>query len=171
MNTKGFIQLSREFLNWQWYDDDSAMRVFLHLLLTANFTCVQWHGMTIERGQRVITLNSLADEIGVSKTCILKTLKKLEKSGDIEQSATSKFTVITVKNYDDFTMCLPSGDQMGTNEKPMRDRKETAYYNNNNNKENKNNNFIKKSNSKSSFDIDELERQALERYAKKTSQD
>lgn len=165
MNTKGFIQLNREFLTWQWYDDDSAMRVFLHLLLTANYTAVKWHGITVERGQRVITLNSLADEIGLAKSTVTKTLRKLQKSGDIEQSATSTFTVVTVKNYDSFTKCIPESDRTETSEEPTGDRNKTTYYYNKNNKNNKTNNYNK--GSINGIDIDELEKQAMERYRKK----
>jgi hypothetical protein len=31
----GFVRIYRSLLNWEWYDDANTMRVFLHLILTA----------------------------------------------------------------------------------------------------------------------------------------
>jgi hypothetical protein len=33
----GYIKLYRSLLKWEWYDDSNVFRVFMHLLLTANY--------------------------------------------------------------------------------------------------------------------------------------
>ena len=46
MLENGFIMLPRSITNWQWYDEPNTMRIFLHLLLTANYTDRSWHGVS-----------------------------------------------------------------------------------------------------------------------------
>ena len=96
MNTTGFIMLSREFLNWQWYDSDKEMRIFLHLLLTANYTDAEWHGITVRRGERIISTQKLAEETGVPKSTLRDILHRLENSGDIARTPQKKFTLVTI---------------------------------------------------------------------------
>ena len=55
MLENGFIMLPRSIINWQWYDEPNTMRIFLHLLLTANYTDRSWHGVPVLRGQRICT--------------------------------------------------------------------------------------------------------------------
>ena len=55
MLENGFIMLPRSITNWQWYDEANTMRIFLHLLLTANYTDRSWHGVPVLRGQRICT--------------------------------------------------------------------------------------------------------------------
>lgn len=53
MPNGGYIKIWRSLLDWEWYDDANTLRVFLHLLLTANHEDGEWHGMIIRRGQVV----------------------------------------------------------------------------------------------------------------------
>ena len=39
----GWIKLHRNLLDWEWYSDIKVCRVFLHLLLTANFKDGNWN--------------------------------------------------------------------------------------------------------------------------------
>ena len=168
MNTNGFIQLSREFLRWQWYDDDPAMRLFLHLLLTANYAPAKWHGITVERGQRAASLAILSEETGIPRTTLFRTLKKLEKSGDVEQQKNSSFTVITVKNYDSYTTGGTETEQDRNTYGTGTEQKRNYNYYNKNNKYNKNNNYNKSRSTDSycSIDVEALENSVYERYRK-----
>ena len=44
----GYIKLHRKLLEWCWYDDDTVFRLFIHILLKANYRAVKWHDITIE---------------------------------------------------------------------------------------------------------------------------
>ena len=46
----------------------NTFKVFMHLLLTANFSDQKFKGMTIKRGQRVASYESLAKETGCTVT-------------------------------------------------------------------------------------------------------
>ncbi|MCH5323989.1 MAG: hypothetical protein J1E39_02135 [Eubacterium sp.] len=86
-------------LKWEWYDDINTKALFLHLLLTANYEQKKWRGITIERGQVVTSLRNLSDTLGVSKNTILRSLKKLESTGEVKRKATAEYTIITLNNY------------------------------------------------------------------------
>ena len=63
LNKEGsWIKIYRSLLDWEWYDDINTCRLFIHLLLTANYEDKKWHGMVIKRGQRFCSSVTLAWE-------------------------------------------------------------------------------------------------------------
>mgnify|MGYP004703463017 FL=1 len=101
-NCGGFIKLFRQILDWEWYDDLPTCRLFIHLLLKANYAERNWHGQTIERGSCITSYATLASETGLSQEQIKRALKNLTKTGEIKRIATNKNTVIYVVKYADF---------------------------------------------------------------------
>lgn len=101
-NCGGFIKLFRQILDWEWYDDLPTCRLFIHLLLKANYAERNWHGQTIERGSCITSYATLASETGLSQEQIKRALKNLTKTGEIKRIATNKNTVICVIKYADF---------------------------------------------------------------------
>lgn len=80
MFTEGYINMHRKILNWEWYSDVNVYRVFTHLIYTANWTKQKWHGINIDRGQRVISIEHLADETNLSVQQVRTVLNKLRKT-------------------------------------------------------------------------------------------
>lgn len=101
-NCGGFIKLFRQILDWEWYDDLPTCRLFIHLLLKANYAERNWHGQTIERGSCITSYAILASETGLSPEQIKRALKNLTKTGEIKRITTNKNTVICVVKYADF---------------------------------------------------------------------
>ena len=101
-NCGGFIKLFRQILDWEWYDDLPTCRLFIHLLLKANYAERNWHGQTIERGSCITSYATLASETGLSLEQIKRALKNLTKTGEIKRITTNKNTVICVVKYADF---------------------------------------------------------------------
>lgn len=101
-NCGGFIKLFRQILDWEWYDDLPTCRLFIHLLLKANYAERNWHGQTIERGSCITSYATLASETGLSQEQIKRALKNLTKTGEIKRITTNKNTVICVVKYADF---------------------------------------------------------------------
>lgn len=101
-NCGGFIKLFRQILDWEWYDDLPTCRLFIHLLLKANYAERNWHGQTIERGSCITSYATLASETGLSQEQIKRALKNLTKTGEIKRIATNKNTVICIVKYADF---------------------------------------------------------------------
>ena len=96
----GFIFLHRDLLEWEWYQNPEVSRLYIHLLLKANFTDKKWQGNEVKRGQLITSANHLASELKLSVQQIRTSIKKLDSSGYITRHSTSKFTLITVVNYD-----------------------------------------------------------------------
>lgn len=102
MNNEGYIKLYRKMVEWEWYQDAAVSRVFLHLLLTANYESRQWKGRSIKRGQRVTSSQMMAEELMMSKKTVYSALKKLESTGEIHCEPHSKFTLITIVHFDSY---------------------------------------------------------------------
>lgn len=96
----GYIKLHRSIVNWEWYDDVVTTRLFIHLLLKANFTDGHWRGRTVKRGQTITSLSKLAKEANLTIKQIRTALKKLKSTGEVASKGTSQFSLITLTNYD-----------------------------------------------------------------------
>lgn len=126
MLESGFVRIYRSFLNWEWYDDANTMRVFLHLILTANWEPKKWRGTIIQRGQRAYSAQKLAAELHVSRQVIRTAINHLISTGEVTNESTPEYSVITIKNYDlyqhptnDSTNEQPTPNQRATNEQPQ----------------------------------------------------
>ena len=99
---QGWIKLHRKFLKWEWYDDINTSRFFLHCLFRANHEDKKWRGTIIKRGQFISSLSKLSKECGLSiqqtRTCI----DKLISTQEITHQPTSKYTLISLVNYDKY---------------------------------------------------------------------
>lgn len=75
----GFIKLKREILEWRWYSDINTTRLYLHILLTANYDSQDFRDITIHRGQKVASINRLVAETGLSEKEVRTALNHLKK--------------------------------------------------------------------------------------------
>ncbi len=100
--TQGWIKLHRGFTKFEWYQDANTMRVFLHLLITANHKKAKWQGNTIGRGQLITSHANLAKDLGLTIQKVRTSLSKLENSENVTVKSTSKFTLLSVCNYDTY---------------------------------------------------------------------
>jgi hypothetical protein len=98
----GFISLHREILEWEWYTDVNVKLIFIHCLLRANHDDRRWMGEIIERGSFATSIQALSAEIGISVQSVRTGLKKLESTSDLTIKGRNKFTIITVKKYDEY---------------------------------------------------------------------
>lgn len=97
---EGFIVLHRKITDWEWYTDTNTAHLFIHCLLRANFKDTSWRGIEINKGSFVTSLETLSKETGLSVMQVRTALKKLMITGEITSCTTSKYRIITVKNYD-----------------------------------------------------------------------
>lgn len=98
----GYIKLWRSLLKWEWYSDVNVSRLFIHLLLTANYEDTTWRGETIHRGQRLTSVAKLSEETGLTTKEVRTALNKLTRTNELTIKTTNKFSVITVEKYDFF---------------------------------------------------------------------
>jgi hypothetical protein len=127
---EGWIKLHRRFLKWEWWDYPNMVKVFLYLLLSANFETKKWMGITIERGQLVTGRKKLASELKVSERNIRTCLSNLEKTGELTIKTTNKYSIITICNYDTYqdinNINDQQSDQPSTSNRPATDQQPTT---------------------------------------------
>ena len=97
-----FIKLYEKMLSWEWYHDINTFRLFIHLLLKANYKDTNWKGVVILRGQLVTSLPSLASEIGLSVRQIRVSLNKLILTCELSSKKYPRYRVITILKYDEY---------------------------------------------------------------------
>ena len=96
----GFVKLHRELLNWEWYSDLPVRVLFLHCLLKANFKNTKWKGQTIKSGEFITSIASLSKETSLSQRQTRTALFKLKSTNELTIKTTSRYSIITVNNWD-----------------------------------------------------------------------
>lgn len=115
MMNDGYIKLHKKMVDWEWYKDQSVKGLFIHLLLIANYKDGRFKGRLIKRGQVVTSINNLALETGMSRGTIQRCIKVLKNTREIRTSTNSKYTLITIINYDSYqSSVLNFGTQPST---------------------------------------------------------
>ena len=99
-DTSGFIKLDRKILDWEWWDDINTFRLFMTILLMANWEDKKWHGRTIKRGQLWTSLESLSKKSGLTLRQTRWSLDKLIMTNEVTNEVTNKGRLITVEKYD-----------------------------------------------------------------------
>lgn len=95
----GYIKIHRELADWEWYHDDRCVRLFVHILIKANWTVGRYMGRDILPGQLVTSTSKLAEQLGWSRSAITRTLDKLKKSGELDSFSDSNRTTVTIVNW------------------------------------------------------------------------
>lgn len=137
---RGFIHLHRKILEWEWYDDANTLRVFLHLLLKANFKTVKWHGTTIPAGGLITSYATLAQELRLSVREVRTAINHLKTTGELTSKTTSKYTVIKLAKWRDYqTQATSKTTSETTGERQANDKQATSKRQQDNNDNNDNN--------------------------------
>ncbi len=120
MLENGHIKLYRKFANWRWYKDANTMRLFVHLLLAANFENRDFESITIHRGEVVSSYPKLASELGLSIQNIRTAINHLKSTGEVTCTSYAKFTVIAINNYNEYQSLTqsPTDSQQASNRLP-----------------------------------------------------
>ena len=114
----GWVKIHRKFQEWEWYGKSEMVHLFLHLLLSANVSDRQWHGMIIKRGQVVTGRKKLSDETGISEQRIRTCFLRLIETGEIVTKSTNKYTIVTICNYDNYQDTQECSNQQKTTKEP-----------------------------------------------------
>lgn len=108
----GYIKLNRSLMSWGWYKDGNTCRLFLHLLLRANWKDGERSGVPVPRGAVAMSYSELAQETGLSIKNIRTALEHLKKTGEVAVNRQSKFIVFNIKNY---SVYQTGGNQVAEN--------------------------------------------------------
>lgn len=98
----GWLKIHRRILAWEWYTDPNTIRLFLHLLLTANYVTQRWQGKLIQPGQLLTGRNKLAQELSLTVRKIRTSLDKLKKTGEVSIKTIGNYSIITICKWNDY---------------------------------------------------------------------
>ena len=78
------------------------MRVFIDLLLSANYEPSWYRGEKIDRGCIVMSITTLQEHTGLSRAIVVKALKILEKTGEISRQKSKVGIVTKINKFSEF---------------------------------------------------------------------
>lgn len=127
-NKTTFVKIDRNITRWGWYKDGNTMRVFLHLVLTANIRDCVFEGVTIHRGEVATSYSSISSALGLSIQNVRTAINHLKSTSEITSKQYTKFSVFTVLNYDMYQgkpTGKVTGDQQETNRRLTGDQQQS----------------------------------------------
>ena len=136
MKKEGFIYLHRKLLDWEWYDDANTFRLFIHLLLKANFKETKYRNNIVKRGQLVTTRTELSNELGLTEQQIRTSINKLKLTNEITSKSTNKKTFVTLNRYELYQNDKNKITNKATNNQPTNQPTKQPTNNHINNQEN-----------------------------------
>ncbi|MCR0933718.1 DnaD domain-containing protein [Staphylococcus aureus] len=138
----GWISIDRSIQNHWLFKEKrtfSKFEAWIYLLMEANHSKAKVpignQIVTVERGQRLTSILTLSDLFNWSRFKVKTFLDLLESDGMLEVKTTSKYTLITIVNYDFYQ------SEQGRNQHQNNiSQTSTQHQNNTNNNDNKDNN-------------------------------
>lgn len=97
-----FVKLYRSLLDWEWYHDLNVRVLFIHLLLEVNYLPGRFEGHEIAAGSIPTSADKLAAKSGLTRQSVRTALEKLKSTGEITIQATSRFSVVTLVNWEKY---------------------------------------------------------------------
>ena len=94
-----YIKLDRKICEWEWFTDSNTLKLWIYLLVNAQYKDTKYRGMQIRRGQIITGRKKLAERLGMTEQQIRTSLNHLEKTKEITIKSTNRFSVITIVKY------------------------------------------------------------------------
>lgn len=113
-------------MEWEWYTDINTTRLFIHMLLKANWKEGNFKGTTVPRGSFVASIGKLSSETGLTDREIRTAISHLKKTGEVTSKTTNKFTVFTVVKYDLYQTSDKQNDRQLTGNRHSNDKQTTT---------------------------------------------
>ena len=86
-------------MEWEWYGNINTCRLFIHMLLKANWKDGKFQGKVIPRGSFVSSIQKLAEETELTMSEVRTAISHLKSTGELTSKSYSKYSIFTVNNY------------------------------------------------------------------------
>lgn len=113
----GYIKLDRNILNWEWYGDINTCRLFIHMIVKANWEESRFQGKIVPRGSFVSSFQKLSNETNITVREVRTAINHLKKTGEVTYKSYSKYSVFTVKNYSQYQQNDTQSDKQVTSKR------------------------------------------------------
>lgn len=121
-----YIKLFHNVLNWGWYGDTNTFRVFMHILLHANYQESEYRGHKIPAGACVFGRKKWAKELGLSEREIRTAMNHLKSTNEVTIKATNKFSIVSVVKWEFWQIEEGKATNKKTNKTPTSDQQPTT---------------------------------------------
>lgn len=121
-----YIKLSRNITEWEWYSDINTCRLFIHMILKANWKDGNFRGEKIPRGSFVSSIHKLSEEISLTEREVRTAISHLKMTGEVTSRSTNKFTVFSIKNYETYQSNDTQASIQETSERHSNDKLTTT---------------------------------------------
>ena len=102
MTEQGFIKLHRSILDWEWFEDEKTFKVFIYLLLNAQWEDSRYKGYEVPRGSLIIGYNALSKKLNISVRSVRTAISHLKSTGELTIKTTNKFSIVTIVNWEKY---------------------------------------------------------------------
>lgn len=123
----GWIKIHRKILEWEWYDDTNTFRLFMHLILKANYNDKKYRGQVVKKGSVLTGRELLAHETGLSVRQVRTCLERLKSTNEVTIKSSSQGTIIQIVKYENYQIVTnettddrPTSDQQTTTNKNIK---------------------------------------------------
>ena len=121
-----YIKLNRSILKWEWFSDINTSRLFIYMLLRANWADEKFKGVVIPRGSFISSIGKLAEATDLTEREIRTAISHLKSTGEVTSKSTNRFTVFTVVNYCLYQASDKQGDIQATSKRQANDKLTTT---------------------------------------------
>lgn len=140
---EGWIKLHRNLLNWEWFSEPKTLAIFVYFLLSARHNEGSWRGINLKAGELITSRESISNATGLSVQEVRTAMGKLAMTGEITTKATTKYTIVTINNYESYQSAEPdnqptekptrkqTSNKETTNEQPTNNHKQECNTTNN----------------------------------------
>ena len=106
--------------------DINTCRLFIHMILKANWKDGNFRGTTVPRGSFVSSIRKLSEETGLTEREVRTGISHLKSTGEVTQESHNKFSVFTVNNYDKYQMSDTHNDNQESINRQTNDKLTTT---------------------------------------------
>lgn len=134
----GWVKIHRKLKQWEWYGSPNHVALFVELLISANFHDSSFRGQSICRGELLTGRKKLAEETGLSEQSVRTVLRDLQSTNEITIKSMTKFSIISIVNYEDYQDANQQTNQQSTSVQPTANQQVTTSQERKKNKKKKN---------------------------------
>lgn len=138
---QGYILIDKNMCEWKWWQKHNTVIVFMWLLMKAQFHESYFCGQKIKRGQVATTLENIEKSNSLTRQEVRTAISNLKSTNAITVKRCSKFTIITIVNYDEYqnpTITPTTGQQSNNNHVTIKKPHTNKYKKYNKDKEKEN---------------------------------
>lgn len=96
----GFVKLPNDLTEWAWFNDNNTLAVYVRLILGAAWRDREYKNVSLKRGQIATTIPQIAEQSNFTTQQVRTVIDRLKSTGKITVERTSKFSIITLIEYD-----------------------------------------------------------------------